>query len=68
MIHGEEFIGRGRHKVRLTVSAPIGETPYKPKKVIDERNLETCLNCTMPDCKGSCSKIRRTRNAKSNKR
>lgn len=57
----DDYVSKGRHTQRLRAT-PIGsETPCKrkPTKVIDEENLETCLNCDAPKCRGSCEKIRR---------
>lgn len=59
MTHGEDYVSTGRHRIKFHASPVREEKPYKPVKTIDEENLETCLNCDKPKCKGYCEKIKR---------
>lgn len=59
MRYGDECISTGRRHVRLTAHKIGPEQPFKAPKVRKDRTIAICLNCEMPNCKGSCEKVKR---------
>lgn len=59
MTHGEDYVSTGRHRISFHASKFDGDKPYKPARTIDSENLEICLNCDKPKCKGYCEKLKR---------
>lgn len=55
-----------RYSMRIR-GTPIGqEQPFKAPKVPNDKNIAICLSCDMPNCKGSCKKIKRNAEDTSN--
>jgi radical SAM protein with 4Fe4S-binding SPASM domain len=50
-----------RHTGLVNLSLKQGEKPkYKPKEK-DTKEIQICLNCDRPECKGNCKKIKEER-------
>lgn len=60
MKHGEEYITYRRYRANKfkTVDTNL-KKPRKPPKTIDKENIDICLNCDNPNCKGYCDKLKR---------
>lgn len=54
-----DFVSTGRHTTKFKATRIGKENPYKPSRVIDSENLNTCLTCDKPKCRGFCEKIKK---------